>query len=417
MSGLSVSCALLGCVLGAWFTSQIADRFGRVPTILIAAILFIISSIFSAFATGIWMFIFFRFVGGLGVGLTSVIGPAYIAEIAPAQMRGFLGSFQQLAIALGILASVIVNAVFAGISGSADNQFCFGVSTWRWMLLSMIVPAVIMLIVSFTLPESPRFLVMKGKDSQAEHILGTIVGEANPRAKVAEIRHTMNHEHIARLHDLRGPTFGLKKVVWLGIGIALLQQVCGINIILYYDSSLWKSVGFSEQAALNISVYLTIAAVLATVVYMVIVDKVGRRNILKWGSVAMAVFLAIASFGFHQATITDAGISLPGIWRPVTLLAVYAFYVTFCLTWGPAMWVVIGEIFPNDIRALGVAVATAFNWIGNFAVSNTFPPLKNLIGIGNVYLIYAVFALLGYVFVVKLLPETAGVTLEDMKAE
>ncbi|WP_140489303.1 sugar porter family MFS transporter [Bifidobacterium sp. UTBIF-68] len=417
MSGFSVSCALLGCVIGAWFTSQIADRLGRVPTILIAAILFIVSSIFSAIAPGIWVFIIFRFIGGLGVGLASVIGPAYIAEIAPSQMRGFLGSFQQLAIALGILASVIVNAVFAGASGGADETFWFGMSTWRWMLLSMLLPAVIMLIVSFKLPESPRFLVMKGKDDKAAEILEHIVGEADPRAKVAEIRRTVQSEHIARLSDLKGRTFGLKKVVWIAMGIAILQQLCGVNIILYYDSSLWKSVGFSEQAALNISVYRTIAAVVVTVISMFIVDKIGRRNLLKWGSIGMTVFLAVASLGFYQATVTDAGISLPGAWGPITLAAVYAFYLTFCLTWGPAMWVVIGEIFPNDIRALGVAVATAVNWIGNFLVSNTFPSLKGMVGIGNIYAIYAVFALLGLIFVVKALPETAGVKLEDMKAE
>lgn len=417
MSGFSVSCALLGCVIGAWFTSQIADRLGRVPTIIVAAVLFIISSVFSAFAPGIAVFIIFRFLGGVGVGLASVIGPAYIAEIAPAQMRGFLGSFQQLAIALGILASVIVNAVFAGTSGSADNPFWFGMSTWRWMLMAMAVPAVIMLIVSFRLPESPRFLVMKGKDEQASDILEHVVGERDPKAKVAEIRKTMQNERMAHLSDLKGHTFGLKKVVWIGIGIAILQQLCGVNIILYYDSSLWKSVGFSEQAALNISVYRTIAAVVVTVISMFIVDKVGRRNLLKWGSIGMTVFLAIASVGFYQADVTDAGISLPGAWGPITLAAVYAFYLTFCLTWGPAMWVVIGEIFPNDIRALGVAVATAFNWIGNFLVSNTFPPLKDMVGIGNIYVIYAVFALLGLIFVVKALPETAGVKLEDMKAE
>ncbi|MEK0209834.1 sugar porter family MFS transporter [Bifidobacterium mongoliense] len=417
MSGFSVSCALLGCVIGAWFTSQIADRLGRVPTIIIAAVLFIVSSVFSAFASTIWMFIVFRMIGGLGVGLASVIGPSYIAEIAPTKMRGFLGSFQQLAIALGILASVIVNAVFAGVSGGADRSFWFGLDTWRWMLLSMVVPAIIMFIVAFRLPESPRFLVMKGKVDKAAEILGEIVGEHDPQAKILQIRNTMRGEHVARLSDLKGRTFGLKKVVWIAMGIAILQQLCGVNIILYYDSSLWKSVGFSEQVALNISVYRTIAAVAVTIVSMFIVDRIGRRKLLTWGSIGMTVFLVIAGIGFYQGTVTDSGISLPGVWGSVTLTAVYAFYLTFCLTWGPVMWVVIGEIFPNDIRALGVAVATAVNWIGNFLVSNTFPPLKGMVGIGNVYIIYAVFALLGLVFVFKALPETAGVTLEDMKAE
>lgn len=417
MSGFSVSCALLGCVIGAWFTGKIADRLGRVPTIVIAAILFIVSAVFSAFAPGVWIFILFRFLGGVGVGLASVIGPMYIAEIAPSQMRGFLGSFQQLAIGLGILVSVIVNALYANASGGADNAFWFGLSTWRWMLLTMIVPAIIMLLASFRLPESPRFLAMKGKSDEAARVLRTVVGETSPQRKVAEIQASLHGERGGKFSDLRGSTFGLKKVVWIAVGIAILQQLCGINIILYYDSSLWRSVGFSEQMSLNIAVYRTIAAVVVTVISMFIVDRVGRRNLLTWGSVAMTVFLAIASIGFYQAKVSGTSIALTGAWAPITLAAVYGFYLAFCLTWGPVMWVVIGEIFPNNIRALGIAVATAANWIGNFLISYSFPSLEHLIGIGNIYALYAVFALIGLVFVVKAVPETAGIKLEDMKAE
>ncbi|MDE1565572.1 sugar porter family MFS transporter [Actinotignum sanguinis] len=417
MSGISVSCALFGCVIGAWFTSHIADRLGRVPTIFIAAILFVVCSIFSAIAPTVWIFIIFRFVGGLGVGLASVIGPAYIAEVAPAQMRGFLGSFQQMAIAFGILAAVVVNASYASASGGADETFWFGMPTWRIMLLSMIVPALIMLIVSLKLPESPRFLVMKGRDKEAAAILQRLTGEKDPEGKVKEIRATLSGEKAAKLSDLRGKTFGLRKVVWIAMAVAALQQLSGVNIILYYDSSLWKSVGFSEQLALNISVYRTIGAIIATILAMFIVDKVGRRFLLITGSSVMTIFLGIAALGFYQADVDGASITLPGMWGPITLVSVYIFYLAFCFTWGPVMWVVLGEIFPNNIRALGVAVASAVNWIANFLVSTTFPPLKDAIGTGNVYLLYAVFAAVSLIFVMKALPETAGVELEDMPAE
>lgn len=417
MSGISVSAALLGCVLGAWFAGKLADRFGRVKVMLAAAVLFIVSSLGSSFAPEIWSFVIFRIVGGVGVGFASVVGPAYIAEISPTRMRGFLTSFQQFAVGIGMLASVIVNNLLAKGSGGADNGFWFGLATWRWMLLMMLVPAVIMLLVCFRLPESPRYLVMKGRDSEAAELLHSLNGIESPEAKVAQIRESVGNEDAPRLSDLRGRTFGLKKVVWIAIAVALFQQFNGVNIILYYDSSLWRSLGFSEQQALDISVIRAIVAFIPMIVSMVLIDRIGRKRLLAFGSGGMAIFLLVAAIGFFHASMNDGGVTLTGIWAPITLVAVYLFYFTFCGTWGPAMWVVIGEIFPNNIRAIGVAVATAFNWIGNFLVSTTFPWLRDGIGTGNVYLLYTVFAALSFIFVMKVLPETNGVDLEDMKAE
>ncbi|WEV41692.1 sugar porter family MFS transporter [Bifidobacterium sp. ESL0682] len=417
MSGISVSGALLGCVIGAWFAGKLADRYGRVKIMLVAAVLFLVSAIGSGFAPGVWVFVIFRIVGGLGVGFASVVGPAYISEVAPTKMRGFLTSFQQFGVAIGMFLSTIVNNLLAKGSGSADSPFWLGISTWRWMLLMMVVPAVLMLIACFRLPESPRYLVMKGRDEEAMTLLRRLNGSTNPKAKVAQIRASLGNDTTPRLSDLRGHTFGLKKVVWIAIAIALFQQFNGVNIILYYDSSLWRSVGFSEQQALNISVIRSIVAFIPTILAMVLVDRVGRRKMLSFGSAGMTIFLVIATFGFYHATVTPNGVSLSGVWAPLTLVAVYLFYLIFCGTWGPAMWVVISEIFPNNIRAMGVAVATAFNWIGNFVVSTSFPSMRDGMGVGNVYLLYAVFAALSWIFVVKALPETNGVELEDMKAE
>lgn len=417
MSGLSVSGALAGCVLGAWFAGKFADRYGRVKALLTAAILFIVSSIGSSLASAIWPFIIFRLIGGLGVGLASVVGPTYIAEVSPTKMRGFLASFQQFAVGIGMLASTIANNLLAKESGGADSLLWLGLSTWRWMLMVMLVPAVIMLVAALRLPETPRYLVLKGRYDEAAKLLEHINGTQNPENKVHQIRESIGNETSPKLSDLLGHTFGLKKVVWIGILVALFQQFCGVNVILYYDSSLWRSMGFSEQRALDIAMIRTFAAFIPMVISMVLIDRVGRRKLLAFGSAGMSVFLFVAAFGFAHATMDASGLRLDGAWAPITLIAVYLFYLTFCGTWGPAMWVVLGEIFPNNIRAVGMAVATAFNWIGNFIVSTSFPSLQHGIGLGGTYLVYGVFAAISLVFVIKGMPETAGVELEDMKAE
>lgn len=417
MTGLSVSGALLGCALGAWIAGTLADRFGRVRVLVAAAVMFLACAIVSAFAPNFLIFLVFRFIGGLGVGFTSVIGPAYIAEIAPTKMRGFLTSFQQFAIGLGILGSVVVNAALASASGGANNPLWFGVPTWRWMLFAMAVPAVIMLIASLRLPETPRYLVMKGDDKAAEQFFDRTGQKNVAAATVAEIKASVKDEPKPTMKELRGKSFGLRKVVWIAIGVALFQQLCGINIVLYYDSSIWQSVGFSEQASLNIAVLRSLAGMVVTIASMFLVDRMGRRKLLMIGSLGMTVFLIVATVGFFNATITETGLHLEGAWAPLTLAAVYGFFLMFCFTWGPVMWIVIAEILPNNIRAVGVSVAATANWIGNFAVSQTFPMIEDGFGIGGAYLLYAVFAALSWLFVKKFVPETSGVALEDMAGE
>ena len=299
MSGLSVSGALAGCVLGAWFAGKFADRYGRVKALLTAAILFIISSLGSALAPAVWPFIAFRLIGGLGVGLASVVGPTYIAEVSPTKMRGFLASFQQFAVGIGMLGSTIANNLLAKSSGGADNTLWFGLSTWRWMLMVMFVPAIIMLVAALRLPETPRYMVMKGHYDEAAELLKRINGTQNPQDKVRQIRESIGNETSPKLSDLLGRTFGLKKVVWIGVLVALSQQFCGVNVILYYDSSLWRSMGFSEQQALDIAMIRTFAAFIPMVISMVLIDRIGRRKLLAFGSAGMAIFLFVAAFGLR----------------------------------------------------------------------------------------------------------------------
>ncbi|MFT0846840.1 sugar porter family MFS transporter [Actinomycetaceae bacterium L2_0104] len=417
LTGLAVGGGLLGCAVGAWFAGHIANRRGRVPTILAAAVMFLLSAIVTAFAPNVWVFIAFRIVGGFGVGLASVIGPAYIAEIAPTRMRGFLTSFQQFAIGIGVTLSMVANASLASVSGGANEPLWFGVATWRWMLFAMVVPALVMLIAALKLPETPRYLVMKGDLAGAERFLARMGEGEFAAARVQEIHRSLEGEPKPSLSALRGKTLGLKKVVWIAMGVALFQQLSGINIILYFDSSIWQSVGFGEQQALNIAVIRSLAGIAVTVAAMFMVDRVGRRRLLLWGSYGMSAGLAVASIGFANATQVEDGLRLEGVWAPITLVAVYFFALVFAMTWGPVMWVVIAEIFPNNIRAIGVSVAATVNWIGNYLVSQTFPMLQSSVGISGAYVAYTIFAVLGLIFVLKWVPETNGVALEDMSNE
>lgn len=419
LSGFSVSSALIGCIAGAWFAGTLADRFGRVRVMEFAAILFILGALGSGLAEDFTFFVIVRIIGGIGVGFTSAIGPAYISEISPVERRGFLTGFQQLAIVLGITCSLVVNDIYAAVSGGAAQPFWFGLDTWRWMLITTAIPGAIMFALAFTLPESPRYLVMKGSSEEAAAILARVTGEEDPAGKVAEIESTLKDErgHRPHLGDLRGPAFGLKQVVWIGIGVALFQQLSGCNVVMFYDSSLWQMVGFTEQQALNATLVRTLMSLIATIIGMLLIDKVGRRKLLRVGSIWMAVFLAIIAIGFTQgSTGADGSIVLTGIWPWVVIAGSYIFFFIFSASWAIVMWVVIGEIFPNSIRALAVALATAANWVGNFLVTTTFPVFRDSIGLPATYAIFVVMAVLGYVFVRKFLPETNGVELEDMKS-
>lgn len=259
---------------------------------------------------------------------------------------------------------------------------------------------------------------MKGRRDEASKVLAEVVADTHPGRTIEQIASTLQGETQPKVSDLKGDVFGLKGVVWVGIGVALFQQVSGANVIMFYDSSLWKAVGFSESASMTIAVVRALLATAVTVLGMLIIDKVGRRAMLKVGSLIMAALLVVVAVCFSQSTMTaDGGINLPGAWAVIMIIGAYGFFLTYCATWGVAMWVVIGEIFPNRIRAVSVALATAANWVGNFLVSTTFPPLRDSLGLTWTFALYAVMAVLGYWFIAKKLPETNGVELEDMKAD
>ena len=413
LTGFAVACALLGCAVGAFFGGRIADRFGRIPVMVLGAILFLVSALGSGFAFGVVDLIVWRLVGGLGIGIASVIAPAYIAEISPRQIRGRLASLQQLAITLGIFSALMSDAVFANSAGGAGEPFWLDLEAWRWMFLACAVPAVVYGGLALALPESPRYLVLNGRDEEARAVFTRIWPNGDVDRAVREIKDSIEADRVAqRTGTLRGRTLGLKPIVWVGIILSVFQQFVGINVIFYYSTTLWKAVGFEESDSLTISVITSVTNVLVTLVAIALVDRIGRRPILLSGSIGMAVSLGTMALAFSQAQSVDGAPSLPGAWGPIALVAANVFVVAFGASWGPIVWVLLGEIFPNSIRARALGLAAAAQWIANFLITVTFPPLASA-SLPITYGLYATFAALSFLFVLWKIPETNGMSLEE----
>lgn len=415
--GFAVSCALLGSAVGAWYAGALADRWGRVRTMVVAAVLLAASAVGTGLAGSVAMLVAWRLVGGIGVGIASVIAPAYIAEVSPAHVRGRLGSLQQLAIVLGIFAALLCDAWLANAAGGAAQPAWFGLAAWRWMFLVALLPALLYGGLALSVPESPRHLVATGRIPQARDVLRRVLGYADGPAldaKLADIARSLNQEVRPRLRDLRGPRAGLLPVVWIGILLSVFQQFVGINVIFYYSSTLWHSVGFSERDAFAITVATSIVNVLVTLVAMALVDKVGRKPLLVIGSAGMTVTLGLMAWSFAHATGQGSALVLPSPFGAIALVAANAYVVCFGLSWGPMVWVLLGEMFPNRIRALGLAVAASAQWLANFAITSTFPALAE-VGLAFAYGLYAAFAALSLWFVLIAARETRGVELEDMR--
>lgn len=411
--GLSVSTALLGSAVGAFFAGQIADRLGRTKTMVIASVLFTISAIGSGIAVGLWDFVFWRVLGGLAVGAASVIAPAYIAEVSPARLRGRLGSLQQLAIVVGIFIALLCDYFIAASAGSAANNWLLNIAAWRWMFWTEIPPAVLYGVAALMIPESPRYLVAQNRESDAAAVLAKVEG-GNVRAKVEEIRQTVLRERKPRFSDLLGRRGGLLPIVWIGMGLSLFQQFVGINVIFYYSSVLWQAVGFTERDALSITAITGAINILTTLIAIAFVDKFGRKPLLILGSIGMTLTLGTLSYVFSHAAIVNGQPNLSDSEGFIALIAANLYVFCFGFSWGPIVWVLLGEMFNNKIRASALAVGAAIQWIANFIVSTTFPPLLSTVGLGAAYGLYTTAAAISLFFVVLLVKETKGKELEQM---
>ncbi|MEU0335318.1 sugar porter family MFS transporter [Streptomyces sp. NPDC006193] len=406
-----IAIALIGCAVGAATAGRIADRIGRIRCMQIAAVLFTVSAVGSAMPFTLWDLALWRVVGGFAIGMASVIGPAYIAEVAPPAYRGRLGSFQQAAIVVGIAVSQLVNWGLLNAAGGDQRGKLMGLEAWQVMLGVMVVPAVLYGLLSFAIPESPRFLISVGKHERARQILAEVEGgDADLDARVAEIESAMQSEEKSSFKDLLGGGFFFKPIVWIGIGLSVFQQFVGINVAFYYSSTLWQSVGVDPTDSFFYSFTTSIINIVGTVIAMIFVDRVGRKPLALIGSVGMAVGLALEAWAFSHDLVDGKLPSTPG-W--VALIAAHVFVLFFALSWGVVVWVMLGEMFPNRIRAAALGVAAAAQWIANWAITASFPSLADW-NLAGTYVIYTVFAALSVPFVMKFVTETKGKSLEEM---
>ena len=416
-TGLNVGAILIGCAVGAFAAGRLADVWGRRTVMIIAALLFLVSALGSGAAHTSLVFIAFRLIGGLGVGAASVLCPVYISEVTPANIRGRLSSVQQIMIITGLTGAFVANYVLAHTAGSSTAPFWLGLPAWRWMFWMQTIPAAIFFFALLSIPESPRYLVAKGKDAEAEKILSRLFGAGQGAGKVAEIRASLSADHQPKLSDVLDQVTGswkVRPILWAGLILAVFQQLVGINIVFYYGSVLWQSVGFTEDDSLKINILSGALSILACLLAIGLIDKIGRKPLLLIGSVGMAVTLGTLTWCFSTATTVNGALHLAGNTGLIALVAANAYVVFFNLSWGPVMWVMLGEMFPNQMRGSALAICGFAQWIANFAISVSFPSMAAH-SLPMTYGFYALSAVVSFFLVQKLIHETRGKELEAME--
>ncbi|MDP1026737.1 sugar porter family MFS transporter [Sphingomonas sp. KR1UV-12] len=415
--GVNVGAILVGSSIGAFGAGRLADLIGRRNTMMVSAVLFIVSALMAGAAESSAIFIVARIIGGLGVGAASVTSPVYISEVTPANVRGRLSSIQQVMIISGLTGAFVANFALARYAGGSTATLWGGYAAWRWMFWLQVIPAAIYLVALFFIPESPRYLVVKGREAEAQGVLARLFGAAEADRKVREIRASLaGDHHRPALSDLVDKRTGrIRPILWVGIGLAVFQQLVGINVVFYYGATLWEAVGFTEDNSLQINILSGVLSIGACLLTIALIDRIGRKPLLLIGSAGMAVTLAVVAWAFSTA-VTDAGgaVTLPGNAGVIALVAANLYVIFFNVSWGPVMWVMLGEMFPNQIRGSALAVSGFAQWIANAAISVSFPSLVVSPGLAITYCGYAIAAAASFVFVRAMVHETRGRELEDM---
>jgi MFS transporter, SP family, sugar:H+ symporter len=418
-TGFNVASMLLGCAAGAFFAGTLADKFGRKYVLLFAAAAFIVSAWGSGISATSTQFVIYRVLGGLAVGAASILSPAYIGEIAPSNIRGRLISLQQLAIVLGLFFAFFSNYLLANQSGGVSATLWLGYQTWQWMFWVELIPASLFLFLLLFIPESPRYLVAVHQDSKALDILARLTNFETAKRQVAEIRSTVISERKPRLSDIIVKQTGkIHPIVWVGMALAALQQFTGINVVFYYGAILWEAAGFTQENALLQNVISGSVNIIFTIVAIMLVERVGRKPLLMIGGLGQAFMLAALAILFSTGTLgADGRLVLSGNTPLYALFAANGYVAFFAFTWGPIMWVMLGEMFSNKFRGAALAVAGLVQWVSNFLITMTFPIMLKSIGLGVSYGIYAAFGVLAFIVVRKYVRETKGLTLEEISKE
>jgi len=409
LSGWANSCALIGCLFGALITGVLSDRLGRKRLLIAAAALFAITSVGNGLAGTFSVFVFWRMLGGVAIGLASSLSPMYISEIAPAQMRGRLVSVNQLTIVVGVLLSQLLNwwLVRTLPTGASDDFILhswFGQSGWRWMFALTSIPSLFFLIGMFMVPESPRWLIKKGLVDRARGILNNIGGKNYADAELKDVGETLlrDQERKVRFADLLNPR--LRKVLVLGVTLAVFQQWCGINVIFNYAEEIFRAAGYDISSVLKNIAWTGSVNLLLTFVALGFVDRVGRRPLMLLGSFGLAaIYLALGFCYYRHAS------GLPVLFLVLTAIGCYA------MSLAPVTWVVISEIFPNRIRGAAMSIAVMSLWIACFLLTCTFPILNKFLGASGTFWLYGVICVMGGCFILMKLPETKGETLEEIE--
>ncbi len=409
--GWANSCALIGCLFGSLAAGALSDKFGRKRLLILAAVIFAVTSVGNALAHNFSIFIAWRMLGGVAIGLASSLSPMYISEVAPAQMRGKLVAINQLTIVVGVLAAQLINwYLVRNLPAGATDEFIknswFGQSGWRWMFGLTAAPSVLFFIGMFLVPESPRWLAKNGRAEEAQAILKKIGGEAYAAAATAEIKSTLASEEIqhVRFRDLLEPK--MRKVLVLGVGLAVFQQWCGINSIFNYAEEIFRAAGYDISTVLKNIAWTGSVNLLFTFVALGTVDRAGRRPLMLLGAAGLAVIYTVMGFCYAQ--------HVQGL--PVLLL-VLAAIGCYAMSLAPVTWVVISEIFPNRIRGAAMSVAVSALWIACFLLTYTFPILNAKLGPAGTFWLYAAICVAGFLFIFAKLPETKGKTLEQIERD
>jgi MFS transporter, SP family, arabinose:H+ symporter len=393
--GWTVSSLLFGCIAGVFLAGKAGDHYGRKKVLMAAAMLFFISAVGSASAHSLVLFVTARVLGGIAVGVASILSPMYIAELAPAKYRGTLVSLNQLAIVIGILVAFFSNYLLVNT----------GENNWRWMLLVMAAPAVLLFFSLFLVPESPRWLVARGRNDDAFNVLVKTSGKEFAAAELKEIEETLKNQEESTFRDLLAPK--IKPLLFIGIILAVFQQITGINTIMYYAPKIFANVGQSNDSALLQTILIGGTNLVFTLVAMVLIDRFGRKLLIVIGSTGMMLMLAgLSALYFTNQT---SGV--------LVLMFILGYIAFFAASLGPALWVVATELFPNRLRSKGMSIAIVSLWIACTIVSIAFPVMLEKLSGGITFLIFALICLANLLYVLKYVPETKGKTLEELEKE
>ena len=409
--GWAMSSALIGALVGAVFAGALSDKFGRKPLLVLSGLLFVVTSIGTGLAPNFVFFVANRLLGGVAIGIASNLSPLYIAEVAPASMRGRLVSINQLTIALGVMLAQIANWLIAQPTPAGTTVGLIPFDSWnvqvawRWMFGVTAVPAVIFFTAMFFVPESPRWLAKKGNSKKSLQVLTKIGGAAYAKRSVKDIEATLVNEiDKVDLRELLTPK--MLKILLLGVVLAVFQQWCGINIIFQYGSRIFADAGYAVSGILFSIVITGVVAVLMTFVAIATVDRWGRRGLMLGGAFGLTLIYLATGWAYHE--------NIKGL---VPVILVVAAIACYCCTLAPITWVILSEIFPNRIRGSAMSVSVAALWLGNFLLSQTFPVMYEKLGLANCFWVYAGICLAGCAFIYFQLPETKGKTLEQIERE